>query len=416
MLDVMPHMFGRRISALNLSLVVVLVIVLGAGAYVFLHKDSSGTTTQAATTTAALTDVSSTVTASGTAEPSTSADLSFDTSGTVSVVSVKIGDKVTEGEQLAVASSETSSLQLQAAESTYNTTLDSYNTDKNGAAVQNPTTFASVLQAKISMQEAQATINGLYITSPIDGTVTAVNGSVGESTNGSSSSSSSGTSGASSNASSNASSGASSGSSSSSSTSASTAFITVAKLSTYVVTGSFSETDVAKIKTGESASITFNAIEGKTFTGKVKSIDLTSSTTNGVVSYGVQITVPSPPSNLREGATATITITTADASNVLAVPTSAVTTANGASAVTLVKNGKSTSQTVTIGVKGDTYTQIKSGLNAGDTVSLGAVSTSSNSGGFPGGGFPGGGTSRGGGTGGAGTGGGIGSTLRGGRG
>lgn len=397
MLDVMPHMFGRRISALNLSLVVVLVIVLGAGAYVFLHKDSSGTTTQAATTTAALTDVSSTVTASGTAEPSTSADLSFDTSGTVSVVSVKIGDKVTEGEQLAVASSETSSLQLQAAESTYNTTLDSYNTDKNGTAVQNPTTFASVLQAKISMQEAQATINGLYITSPIDGTVTAVNGSVGESTSGSSSSSSSGTSGASS--------GASSGSSSSSSTSASTAFITVAKLSTYVVTGSFSETDVAKIKTGESASMTFNAIEGKTFTGKVKSIDLTSSTTNGVVSYGVQITVPSPPSNLREGATATITITTADASNVLAVPTSAVTTANGASAVTLVKNGKSTSQTVTIGVKGDTYTQIKSGLNAGDTVSLGAVSTSSNSGGFPrggfpGGGFPGGGTSRGGGTGG----------------
>lgn len=413
MLDVMPHMFGRRISALNLSLVVVLVIVLGAGAYVFLHKDSSGTTTQAATTTAALTDVSSTVTASGTAEPSTSADLSFDTSGTVSVVSVKIGDKVTEGEQLAVASSETSSLQLQAAESTYNTTLDSYNTDKNGTAVQNPTTFASVLQAKISMQEAQATINGLYITSPIDGTVTAVNGSVGESTNGSSSSSSSGTSGASS--------GASSGSSSSSSTSASTAFITVAKLSTYVVTGSFSETDVAKIKTGESASITFNAIEGKTFTGKVKSIDLTSSTTNGVVSYGVQITVPSPPSNLREGATATITITTADASNVLAVPTSAVTTANGASAVTLVKNGKSTSQTVTIGVKGDTYTQIKSGLNAGDTVSLGAVSTSSNSGGFPGGGFPGGGfpgggTSRGGGTGGAGAGGGVGSTLGGGRG
>lgn len=396
----MPRLLGRRVSALNLTLAAVLVLLIGTGAYVFLHGSSSGAATQVTTATAAVTDVSSTVTASGTAEPESSASLSFGTNGTVSSIDVKVGDKVNKGDCLAVASSDTAALQLEAAQASYSDTLSKYIADKNNAKAQNPTSYASVLQARISMQQAQATVNGLYITSPISGTVTAINGNVGESTSGSSSSSgSSGSSGAGSGSSGGSGSGGAASSSSSSSSSSSTAFITVAKLTKYLVTGSFSETDVAKIRTGEAASITFNAIEGKTFTGSVDSIDLTSSTSNGVVSYGVKITVSSPPANLREGATATITITitTASASGVLAVPTSAVTTANGISTVTLVKNGTSTSRTVTIGVKGDTYTQVMSGLSAGDKISLGAVSTSSNTGRFPGGGFPGGGVGGGGG-------------------
>ena len=44
-----------------------------------------------------------------------------------------------------------------------------------------------------------------------------------------------------------------------------------------------------------------------------------------------------------------------------------------------MKDGKSTSRTVQIGIKGDTYTEIKSGLSVGDVVELGATSTSSNS-------------------------------------
>lgn len=397
----MPHLFKHPVSALNLSLTAILVVVLGAGAYVVIGGDSSPATTRATTTTAALTDVTSTVTASGTTAPASSADLAFDTNGTVTAIDVAIGDKVHKGQRLAVASSDTAALQLEAATSSYASTLDSYNADKADDKAQNPTTYAAVLQAKIAMAQAQSAVNGLYITAPIGGTVTAINGAVGDSTSGSSSASSS-----------TQSSGGSSNSASTSGTSAA-AFMTVANLSTYVVTGNFSETDVAKIKTGETASIAFNAIEAQTFSGTVKSIDLTSSTVNGVVSYGVRIAVPKPPANLRAGATATITITTANASNALAVPSSAVTTVNGVSTVQLIVNGKSRAQDVTIGVKGDTYTQIVKGLKEGDTVALGAVSTSSNSGGFPGGGFPGGnGGFRSGRTG---AGAGIGTTLGGGR-
>lgn len=356
----MPHLLGRRLSALNLSLALVLLLVAGGGAFVLFGRNEQSSAADATTTTAAVTDVTSTVTASGTAEPSESTDLSFETEGTVSEIDVRIGDKVKEGDRLAVATSETASLKLEAAKSSYYATLDSYNETKDDEDAQGGTTWAAVLQAKVAMQEAQATVNGLYITATMSGTITALNGSVGSSTT------------------------------LAASGEEATPFLTIAKVSKYIVTGSFSETDVARIKEGTSASMTFNAIADKTFTGKVSSIDLTSSTSDsGVVSYGVDVSLSDPPSNLRQGATATITITTASAKDVLAVPTSAVTTANGASTVTVIKNGKSSSKSVTIGVKGDTYTEIKSGLSEGDTVSLGAAS-SSGGGGFPGGSFPGG--------------------------
>ena len=72
--------------------------------------------------------------------------------------------------------------------------------------------------------------------------------------------------------------------------------------------------------------------------------------------------------------------TTASASNVLAVPTSAVSTdAQGRSTVKLVRDGESTSHVVQVGIKGDTYTEITSGLQVGDVVELGTTSSSSGS-------------------------------------
>jgi macrolide-specific efflux system membrane fusion protein len=126
--------------------------------------------------------------------------------------------------------------------------------------------------------------------------------------------------------------------------------------------------------------ITFGAVPNETFTGRIRKIDLSATTSENVTTYGVEVDVVNAPSELRDGTSASVTVTTASAANVVAVPTSAVTTdAQGESTVKLVKDGKSTSRTVRIGIKGDTYTQIKSGLSVGDVVELGATSTSSNS-------------------------------------
>jgi macrolide-specific efflux system membrane fusion protein len=112
----------------------------------------------------------------------------------------------------------------------------------------------------------------------------------------------------------------------------------------------------------------------------VKSIDLTATTNDSVTSYGVKVEITSAPKELRDGASATVTVTTASANGVLAVPTSAVTTdSQGQSTVKKVVNGASTSQVVQLGIKGDLYTEITGGLKEGDAVELGATSTSSSS-------------------------------------
>jgi macrolide-specific efflux system membrane fusion protein len=148
-----------------------------------------------------------------------------------------------------------------------------------------------------------------------------------------------------------------------------------------VVDCSFAEADVAKVKEGNEVEITFGAVPNETFKGRIRKIDLSATTSENVTTYGVEVDVLNAPSELRDGASASVTVTTASATNVVAVPTSAIDTdAQGTSTVKLVKNGKSASRTVQVGIKGDTYTEIKSGLSVGDTVELGATSTSSGSG------------------------------------
>ncbi|MCW2748189.1 MAG: hypothetical protein JWP10_1331 [Nocardioidaceae bacterium] len=373
----MPKVLGRRVSALNLTLALVLVAIVGVGGYLaFAPQGSDASPTTSTTATAVTTDVTSTVTASGTAEPSATKDVSFDADGTVKSIKVKVGDTVTKGDVTATATTDTASQQVESAQASYSSALANYASVKSATKkaktveknAQRSSAWAQVVSARLARTEAENAVSGLTLHAPASGTIIAVNGSVGESTTSTSSSSDS------------------------SSASTSTAFVTIANLKKYVVTGTFSETDVAKIKEGEEATIAFNSLPNDTYAGKVKAIDLSASTTDGVTTYGVTVSVADPPESLRQGATATITVTTGSATNVVAVPTSSVTTANGASTVKLVTGGKSVTTTVEIGVEGDTYTEITSGLSAGDKVALGATSSSSSNGsGFPGGGFPGGG-------------------------
>jgi macrolide-specific efflux system membrane fusion protein len=98
------------------------------------------------------------------------------------------------------------------------------------------------------------------------------------------------------------------------------------------------------------------------------------------------------------GQTANVTVQTAKVTNALYVPSTAVISSAGTYSVTL-PNGGGTKQ-VQIGVRGDSFTQITSGLKEGDKVELiqGPIGTGTGAGGAgagrtgqPGGGFPGGG-------------------------
>jgi macrolide-specific efflux system membrane fusion protein len=370
------HRLG--LSPLNLALLVLLLALVGGGGWLLFGPDAGDTATATSTATVTKTDVNSTVSADGTVEPKDSADVDFDADGTIREVKVEVGDQVRVGSVLAVASSSTAGAQLtaanaglsaakkslDAAEENYdlvkktskNLADDDKEQKRSAAKSQIASAESSVASAKSNVAQAQDSLGKLTLTAPVAGTVLAVNRTVGENTNGNKNASSD------------------------SSDSNDTPFVTIANLDTWYVDCDFSEADVAKVSVGDSVDITFGSLPDETFTGTVKSIDLTATTTDGVTSYGVKVEIANAPKELRDGASATVTVTTADASDVLAVPTSAVTTdSRGESTVTKVVNGTSKSQVVQIGIKGDLYTEITGGLKEGDVVELGATSTSSSS-------------------------------------
>ena len=344
--------------------------------------------------------VSSTISASGSIAEARDVTANFGVSGTIASVDVAVGSTVTAGQTLGTLDT----TDLKATASTDYTALVYANQDLAAAQAQPNAQVSQINQAKQSVSQARNTYNQAKadlakatLTAPIAGLVIAVNGEVGA------------TSGSSSNASSSSGGGANTGSnSSSSSSSSSSAFVTIADVSSYIVTTNIAEADIAKVTVGQAATITFPALTGTTATAKVTSISPTATTSNSVVTYATTITLDKIPEGLRLGQTAQVAITIASsASDALYVPAAAITTANGTSTVKVVdaKTNKSVVTDVTLGVVGDDGTEIKSGLTAGETIVIGTVAPTTTGthpgtgtgtgtrGGFGGtGGFPGGGT------------------------
>src|SRR6185369_6585389 len=94
----------------------------------------------------------------------------------------------------------------------------------------------------------------------------------------------------------------------------------------YEVTAEVVETDVASMRLQQPATVSVSAI-GADLDGTVVAIAptaTTSSGSSGVVAYAVTVALKQPPATLRAGMTADVTITTASASGVLAVPAAAL--------------------------------------------------------------------------------------------
>ena len=122
------------------------------------------------------------------------------------------------------------------------------------------------------------------------------------------------------------------------------------------------------------------------------SIAPTATTSNNVNSYAVVVSIDDLPEGIRIGQTVTAVVTVAEARNVLRVPAAAVRTVGSGHVVTVVSNGTNQVRQVEVGVEGDSFTEIRSGLAAGEQVVIVTDTSTGNTGNFPGGGiFPGGG-------------------------
>lgn len=198
--------------------------------------------------------------------------------------------------------------------------------------------------AQLSLQSKQNAYNDTFIYAPFDGVVATLTAKVGES-----SGSSVGT------------------------------LITKQKLATI----SLNEVDIAKIKLGQKATLTFDAIDGLSITGVVAEIDSIGTVSQGVVSYNIKISFDVNDDRVKPGMSVSATIITDNAQDVIVVPSSAIKTQNGISyvqtfdsALAPVATGTQGSPSltppnqteVTLGLVGVTSTEIISGLKEGDII------------------------------------------------
>ncbi|RJQ84076.1 efflux RND transporter periplasmic adaptor subunit [Amycolatopsis panacis] len=370
----------------------VLVVLLGGAAFgIYQAFSPSADTAQAQTRTTPVrrATVTETVSAAGTVASGYTGAANFTSAGKVTAIDVKVGDVVSAGQKLATIDSTQAAKQLQVAKANLTVAEDNLDTSgtsstsgQTGAQAQDTTASlqAKVDQAQLDVDNAQAALDATVLTAPGAGTVTAVNGSVGQQ----SSSGSSGGSGSSSSTQSSTSSGSGaqsgSGQQQSSSSSGSSGFIEITDMNSLLVNTSIAEIDVSKVKAGQQSTVTLNALPDKPIQASVSKVDLTPTTSGSVVSYGAQLTLTNPPSGLRPGQSASVVVTVAEADNVLSVPAAAVQTTGTTSTVTVQQNGNTVPRQVEIGVRGEATVEIKSGLSEGDSVVMTAASPSATSG------------------------------------
>ena len=189
------------------------------------------------------------------------------------------------------------------------------------------------------------------------------------------------------------------------------AALTITNPEVYQATITLAESDISTVEVGQKAILTFDALPDLNLIGQVTRVDTTGANESGVVSYGVVITPDVMDKSVKGGMTVSVSIITATAQDVLAVPSAAVKSSAAGKYVQILQNGQPVNVTVEVGMSNDAYTEITSGLTEGQeiivstTTSGGTATTQSQGnmmqpGGFiiegngpPSGGFPSGGGS-----------------------
>jgi len=144
------------------------------------------------------------------------------------------------------------------------------------------------------------------------------------------------------------------------------------------VSVSLAEVDAPQIKIGQEATITFDALPNKTFTGKVMGINTTGAVTSGVTTYPAVIQLDdTSDASILPNMTATANIITKVDDNALLIPSAAVQTVGTTSTVKVLKNGQVSTVSVQTGDTSDSQTVITSGLSEGETIVTSVISTAS---------------------------------------
>jgi multidrug efflux pump subunit AcrA (membrane-fusion protein) len=147
-------------------------------------------------------------------------------------------------------------------------------------------------------------------------------------------------------------------------------FVILADLTHKYVTAQVDEADVGKIQPGQPANVTFPATGAKV-SGTVEKVYEQEIVINNVVEYNVDILLNNVPPTLKLGQSATVQIVTSAKQNVMSVPNAAIIHAGDQSLLQVRRGTQLMKIPVTVGLVGDTSTEVSSPLlKAGDVVVL----------------------------------------------
>ena len=217
---------------------------------------------------------------------------------------------------------------------------------------------ASLEGAQVQLEKAQRDLTNAALTSPIAGIIAVLSASVGEQVGAS-------------------------------------PMVTVVDPTRVRVEVHVDETDIYRIRSGQQARLTFEALPDQRASGQVLVVTPTGTITQGVVNYQALIEFDREQAlGLRPGMTATAEIVTESRQNVLVVPNRAIRRQGQARTVeVMLPDGTTQTRQVQVGLSNDQSTEITSGLQPGDTIIMPTTTTGSvfGRGGFGGGGGRGGG-------------------------
>jgi len=180
--------------------------------------------------------------------------------------------------------------------------------------------------------------------------------------------------------------------------------MTIADLSVILAKVQVDETDVVRLKVRDSVEVNIDAYPDTTFTGQVTKVShsaqltptqTASGSNDRAVDFDVEITLKSPPADIRPDLSCTARIVTDTRTNALSIPIIALTVRDHervpneseagpqtdtlrerfnkreAEGVFVVREGLATFRPVKVGVAGDDYFEVTDGLRQGETIVAG---------------------------------------------
>jgi RND family efflux transporter MFP subunit len=142
-------------------------------------------------------------------------------------------------------------------------------------------------------------------------------------------------------------------------------------LSSLLVDLAVSEVDINEIQEGQEVTLTFDAIRGTEYHGKVIEVDQVGTSNQGVVDFTVTVELMDPDEQVKPGMTAAVNIVVEELVDVLLVPNRAVRFKDGRQVVYLLKDNQAVPVEIRLGASSETVSQVLEGeLKVGDPIIL----------------------------------------------